>query len=718
MRDGRECFLVEHCELGSLDKLHTKFNLSEPEKFYSIARGLFLGLLHLHLNNLIHRDIACRNILVRSDWTVAIGDFGLTVSSAEGCYSASKQEPLPWPWMPPETIMNLEFRPSSDIWAAGVTLIEVLTKGGLPYSDQSTGKLQPLSKIGRDIISGTLLPAAPQNTPQPYRDCISACLQYQPHPNQHNKHVRMHRKRPPMHARATALTALLDHIPRGGAAILTSGTPRMREAFESCVREEINVGIDRMAKFGAFFSSCAAPGGRYIFVSIAWSLWSYDTVSCLWEEICQMPKQAGVDNGVVESEICVSPDGSRVYSFGGAFERNAGGYSSAISYSSRVYCCHLTRKGKKEGGNEHREKKSTMGSGRWEYEWREMKPLKVPIGGHRVCITPDGTAVYIIGGSSMLTNRHPVTKDQVMTITRKCMGIATAKVWRYDLRLASSGNEERGGGPIEEGGGEHCIEAPSMLKPRTDNFSVCMALNGSRLFVAGGRTQKQGDGGRSLFSWLFSRLCSTSPDATSHMSEDIEYLDFATQRWYEAGVNVTPCRDLFGCGVCILPTFDPRAVCILSRKWVERLDFAAGESVEEEEDGDPGAGEEEEGGEEVREEIKLKGSKVTRRRQATKKKKTRLASYEKLHEMHSCLNQRAHLLLPLPETTQCKKAAGNSLHGFNSPSILKIYSVHVMPTSKGSAFSTTKNTRPINGKPVNQFPITNVQVAQRYVRFS
>lgn len=132
---GVQCFVVEYCKYGSLDKLHKKINLTEPDKFWKIATGTLLGLSHMHQNNLIHRDIACRNLLVNSNWEVKIADFGLTVlCSSDSQYASNSTEKLPWAWMSPETLKTGIFSKKSDIWSAGVTFWEILTTGLVPYA--------------------------------------------------------------------------------------------------------------------------------------------------------------------------------------------------------------------------------------------------------------------------------------------------------------------------------------------------------------------------------------------------------------------------------------------------------------------------------------------------------------------------------------------------------------------------------------------------------
>lgn len=132
---GKMCILQENCERGSLDKLHDKLDL--VDRFNSIARDLLLALAHLLAQNFVHRDVACRNLLMRQDGSVVLCDLGLATlsqSEAPGIYKETNASRLPLLWMPPEVIAGpRKFSHKTDIWQAGVTLWEVLTRGDSPY---------------------------------------------------------------------------------------------------------------------------------------------------------------------------------------------------------------------------------------------------------------------------------------------------------------------------------------------------------------------------------------------------------------------------------------------------------------------------------------------------------------------------------------------------------------------------------------------------------
>eukprot|EP00469_Lotharella_globosa_P013067 CAMPEP_0167788272 /NCGR_PEP_ID=MMETSP0111_2-20121227/9941_1 /TAXON_ID=91324 /ORGANISM="Lotharella globosa, Strain CCCM811" /LENGTH=119 /DNA_ID=CAMNT_0007680117 /DNA_START=388 /DNA_END=744 /DNA_ORIENTATION=- len=69
-------FLIEYCSAGSLDRLH-HLAMWRCQTFFRIARDVCSGLVYLDERRIVHRDIACRNLLMKGNGTVVIADFGL-----------------------------------------------------------------------------------------------------------------------------------------------------------------------------------------------------------------------------------------------------------------------------------------------------------------------------------------------------------------------------------------------------------------------------------------------------------------------------------------------------------------------------------------------------------------------------------------------------------------------------------------------------------------
>ncbi|XP_078398779.1 tyrosine-protein kinase Mer [Cetorhinus maximus] len=92
------------------------------------------GMEYLSNRNFLHRDLAARNCMLRTDMTVCVADFGLSKKIYSGdYYRQGRIAKMPVKWIALESLADRVFTVKSDVWAFGVTMWEIVTRGMTPY---------------------------------------------------------------------------------------------------------------------------------------------------------------------------------------------------------------------------------------------------------------------------------------------------------------------------------------------------------------------------------------------------------------------------------------------------------------------------------------------------------------------------------------------------------------------------------------------------------
>ncbi|XP_035277666.1 protein tyrosine kinase 2 beta, b isoform X1 [Anguilla anguilla] len=163
--------LYQHGELGNYltENQHKLTNVTLVLYTLQICKAL----AYLEGVNMVHRDIAVRNVLVAEPDCVKLGDFGLSRYIEEEEYYKASVTRLPIKWMAPESINFRRFTSASDVWMFAVCMWEIMSRGQQPF----------FWLENKDVINqleqGIRLPK-PEDCPPTLYSLMTCCWTYDP----------------------------------------------------------------------------------------------------------------------------------------------------------------------------------------------------------------------------------------------------------------------------------------------------------------------------------------------------------------------------------------------------------------------------------------------------------------------------------------------------------------------------------------------------------
>uniref|UniRef100_A0A8C3NJT8 Receptor protein-tyrosine kinase n=1 Tax=Geospiza parvula TaxID=87175 RepID=A0A8C3NJT8_GEOPR len=139
--------------LGSLlDYVRKNRGAISPQLLLNWCVQVAKGMYYLEEHRMVHRNLAARNVLLKSPSQAQVADFGI----ADLLYPDDKKYfynelKTPIKWMALESIHFGKYAHQSDVWSYGVTLWEMMTFGAEPYAGIRLAEVPDLLEKGERL---------------------------------------------------------------------------------------------------------------------------------------------------------------------------------------------------------------------------------------------------------------------------------------------------------------------------------------------------------------------------------------------------------------------------------------------------------------------------------------------------------------------------------------------------------------------------------------
>lgn len=141
------CIVTEYMPRGSLyDVLHDPTIKLPFNVIRNMAMHVVKGLQFIHSAGMIHRDLKSPNLLVDSNWTIKIADFGLSCAKSQ----VTDDVQISLLWTAPEILMREKncYSEKSDVYSLGIIFWEMVSRQ-TPFSEFAAAAIPPVIVLGK-----------------------------------------------------------------------------------------------------------------------------------------------------------------------------------------------------------------------------------------------------------------------------------------------------------------------------------------------------------------------------------------------------------------------------------------------------------------------------------------------------------------------------------------------------------------------------------------
>jgi serine/threonine protein kinase len=148
--DGRPCLVMEYLKSQSLaDVVATRGGLP-PGEAAAIGAQIAAALAEAHANGVVHRDVKPDNVLLTTDGTAKITDFGVSRAAGLAAVTATGILAGTPAYLAPEIAGGAEADTRSDVYSLGATLYAAIE--GTPPFGLEDNAIALLHKVARDPL--------------------------------------------------------------------------------------------------------------------------------------------------------------------------------------------------------------------------------------------------------------------------------------------------------------------------------------------------------------------------------------------------------------------------------------------------------------------------------------------------------------------------------------------------------------------------------------